>query len=315
MIGPAANAPFSLGPLRLRRGPTLMALATITFTVMVGCLKVARQEMPAVELMAWRGAIGVPLAFAIARGTALGIANQRVLLLRIALGSGAMFSFFTAAKGLSLGDMALISRLQPILLAIGAPLVLGAAEKPGARVWVVMAAGLVGCAVLLAPDLAVGSVWGLWALLAATFSAGAHLCLRILGRTERPEAVVLWFQVGVTVVAAAALGAGLGTAGAAARVPPGHLWPWILGAGAAATIGQVLMTRAYRIERAAVVAAATYLTPLWGFAGDLVFFVTTPSWADLLGGGLIVAGGLWLVVGQGEPTSPEPAKASNPDPS
>lgn len=277
-------------PRPVARGPLLMIVASLLFTAMVACVKVARVEMSALELMAWRAVIGVPLAGAFAWRVGRFIANRRVMALRIGFGFGAMFCFFTATRGLSLADLALISRTQPLLLALLAPLVLGASERSGRGLWGLLAVGLVGCGLLIGPDLAVGSTWALWAIAAACFSASAHLCLRVLGRTEHPAAVVFVFQTVVGILAFAALAA---TAGLS--LPPSHLWPYVLGAGVFATGGQLVMTEAYRQDRAAVVAAASYAGPLWGVLGDVLLFAVLPSGLDWVGGALIVGAGVLLV--------------------
>jgi drug/metabolite transporter (DMT)-like permease len=272
------------------RGPVLMIGASLLFTAMVACVKVARQELGSIELMAWRAVIGVPVAGVLAWRVGAAIRNRRVMALRVGFGFCAMACFFTATKGLTLADLSLISRTQPLLLTVAAPLVLGASEKSGPRVWVLLAAGMVGCAILVGPDLAVGSTWALWALGASASSAAAHLCLRVLGRTEQPAAVVFAFQTAVGAIAFGWLGA-TGTL----RLPPTELWPYVLGAGLFATGGQLLMTEAYRQERAAVVAAASYTGPVWGVLGDVLFFAALPSGWDWVGGALIVAAGLALV--------------------
>ena len=43
------------------------------------------------------------------------------MVVRCVLGFGAMTCFFTAAKGLSLADLSILAKLQPIVLAILAP--------------------------------------------------------------------------------------------------------------------------------------------------------------------------------------------------
>jgi drug/metabolite transporter (DMT)-like permease len=278
---------------RSSRGVLLMIGATLAFTAMVGFVRVARQDLSTIEVMAWRGAVALPLAAGLAWRPGFQLINQRVFALRAALGFFAMYSFYTAAKGLSLADMTLITRTQPILLALLAPVVLGRSERPPRRIWVLLVLGVVGTAVLIAPDLQVGSTWALWAILATVFSAGAHLAVRKLGQTDHPAAIVFWFQAVVVVIGFGALWAGGGVS-----VPAPALWPWLVGAGVAATAGQILMTSAYRAEKAAVVGAASYTGPVWGVAGDAVFFATLPGLTELIGGGIIVAAGLWLVLGE-----------------
>jgi drug/metabolite transporter (DMT)-like permease len=67
--------------------------------------------------------------------------------------------------------------------------------------------------------------------------------------------------------------------------------------GAFATAGQLLLTRAYAVERAPVVAAASYAGVLWAFLLDLIVFGETPTVWVFAGGGLVVLSSLYLALG------------------
>jgi drug/metabolite transporter (DMT)-like permease len=123
-------------------------------------------------------------------------------------------------------------------------------------------------------------------------SAAAHLALRRVATENRGPAIVFWFHGGMLVLA---LGALLG-AGTKPTAPPRDLWWILLGVGAFATAGQLLITRAYAVERAPVVAAASYAGVLWAGLLDLVLFGQVPSWTAVGGGSLVLASSLWLVL-------------------
>ena len=55
---------------------------------------------------------------------------KRLLATRIVVGFAAMTCFFTAAHGLAVADMSLIGRLQPLLIALLAPLFLAPLKHP-----------------------------------------------------------------------------------------------------------------------------------------------------------------------------------------
>jgi drug/metabolite transporter (DMT)-like permease len=281
----------------VRRGPLLMGLAALCFTVMLALVKLCRGELGAYEIVLWRGLSAVPLAALGLRGRGLGVANRPVLLLRCLFGFVGMGLYFSATAGLSVADLSLLSRLQPMVIALAAPLVLGRDEAPPRGIAGVMALGLVGCALIIGPDLRVGALAGLVALGGMLSSAAAHLTLRKLGPSDHPAVVVFWFQLSSSVLAlpAAAVAAG----GAWPALPSPGLWPAVLGVGAMATLGQALMTRAYRAERAAAVAAADYSAPVWALLLDLALFGLWPEPLALAGGALVVGAGLWLVTRRG----------------
>jgi drug/metabolite transporter (DMT)-like permease len=274
-----------------------MVMAALAFALMVWCVKVARAELSAVEIIAWRTPAGLALAWVFlgrGRGSAAAfhVHNRRIMVLRCALGFGAMVSFFTAAKALSVADITLITRIQPIVVGMLAPLALGASERSSGRTWSLLLAGLAGCAILVGPDLSGGGTAGLWALLAVAFSSCAHVTLRALGATDRPGVIVFWFQLTVGVMAVIVMAAWHGSI----HLPPAHLWPYLCGAGALATLAQWLMTRAYALERASIVSGASHVGPVWAIGVDLACFGVWPSATTLLGGGVVMAAVLALLV-------------------
>ncbi|HJL05708.1 MAG TPA: DMT family transporter [Polyangiaceae bacterium LLY-WYZ-15_(1-7)] len=310
MLGEREGGPSAAGPppdrgedgaalgarvTRPRKGPALMLLATAMFTAMVACVKVARDEMGPLEVIVWRAVFSVPLTLLLVRKIGFRVKAKKVLALRILLGFGAMVCFFTSTRGLNLGDLSIISRLQPIVVAFLAPIALGSAEKASGKIWGLLLLGLLGCALIIGPGLQVGNVYGLWALAATMFSAGAHLAVRKLGATDDPRKVVLYFQAGACVLA---LGAHAGMTGELLPLPPAHLWWALGGVGLFATLGQVAMTYAYQAERASVVAAASYAAPVFGMVADVLFFDGWPTGTALLGGAIVVGAGLVLVFGK-----------------
>ncbi len=281
----------------MRRGPLVMVLATLMFTLMISAVKVARQEMSALDVMLWRAVVALPISLSLALPVGLRIHDKKAMLLRGLFGFGAMLSFFTAAKGLPIADLSIVMKLLPILLALTAPLVLGESERAERGVWGAMFAGLLGCAMVIGPTLRVGSVYGLWAMSAVAFATVAHLMVRRLGRRDDPRAIVFWFQVAV--LFCALLGA-LGQHGGALTLPPASLWPYLVATGLFAVAGQFLMTHAYKMDNVPNVAAAAYMGPVFGVAMDALVFSRLPTMQVIAGGSLVVGAGLWLVLRRDE---------------
>lgn len=294
---------------RVRRGPLLMFGATAAFTVMVGAVKVAREDLGPLEIILWRSAVSMPLALVLALRVGLRFHNPKVLLFRVLFGFTAMLGFFTAAKGLALGDLAIIGRTQPILVALMAPLWLGSGERSTKLLWVLLVAGMGGCALIVGPELRVGSTFGLWALGAACCSAMAHLAVRRLGATDHPYVIVFALQASVGVIA---LFGHLALHGALPDWPPAHLVGPLVLTGVMAILGQLCLTQAYRIEKASTVAAASYAAPVFGMLADLLVWGALPSTWALAGGVLVVGAGLILVFGPATNVSEGEQEAQEP---
>ncbi len=276
---------------KVRAGPGLMVLAALFFTVMVALVKIAREDLSPFEVIAWRSVSALPLVAWMARRGGFRLVGRRAFVWRTVSGLVAMTCFYTATLGLPLVDLTLIHKLQPVLVVLLAPVLLGDAERSPGGIWLVCGLGLGGCALLLGPGLSAGNVYGLWALAATVASAFAHTWLRSLGATDRAATVVFWFQLVVSVYA---FGVMAGTTGLS--LPPVHLWGVLLGVGLVGTGGQVCMTRAYALDRASTVAAASYTSPLFALAGDLIIFGVVPRWNGWLGGVLVVLAGLLLLL-------------------
>ena len=133
------------------------------------------------------------------------------------------------------------------------------------------------------------------------FSAVAQLALRALGPSDSPSTVVFWFQAGAGLVALAIV---IATTGALPQMPPQHLWPLLGGIGMCATVGQELMTRAYSMDRAPVIATASYVDPVWAVFADFALFSVLPTWNAFVGGTLVVLAGLALLRGRDPVTAP-----------
>jgi len=284
-----------------------MAAASACLVLMTLLIKQARVELTGPEVVFWRGLLSLPLLLLALRGASLRIHNLRLFAIRVAFGFTAMTGYAVAIKGLSLVDIDLVSKLRPLVIAVVAPLLFGRGERPGKGVWLALLIGFFGCFILLAPELTGGSPYAVWGVVAMLLSAGAHLCLRGLGATEQARVIVFWFHASVTVLSVPVIA----LTGGRIELPSPGLWPVLLGTAAAASAGQLLMTRAYALDRAPVVAGATYTGIVWALLGDLLVFGNQPGINAILGGLLVLVSSLWLVLKPSrrviEPSPREPA--------
>lgn len=237
--------------------------------------------------------MGVGVAYLVARaaGHSLRVENQRGAWLRSLCGLGGMScSFYTmASPAIALGDIATLRATGPILVAVLAAWLLR--ERPPASVYLAVPVAFLGILTLVQPGFETSGGLAAIAFGGAVFSAFAMLNLRRLGPTESPEAVALHFGM----VAGVALG---GVAVIDGRWPDAEGFGWMLAAGLSGGVGQLMMTRAYSMEKAALVSAVGYLAVVCTHVGAYAFLGERLDGLRGLGAGLVILGGWILVAGR-----------------
>ena len=268
-------------------GIILMLLASASFATMAAMIKAIGLELPISQLVFLRCAIAAPflLVVLIFRHQPLVVKARKLLLARTLLGVMAMFSFFYALTHMELASCIFIGRTQPLIVALLAPIFLK--EKSPTIAWLAIITGLAGVTLIMNPS----TTWSLAALVAlggAAFSAGVHLIIRKLNQTDQPMVIVFNFTV------LTGLATGLWSIPGFVMLST-HQWLLIFGVALFASLGQILMTSAYRHDRAPVVAAASYSSVVLSVIYGYFFWGETPQPTAWFGGLLIIAGGFLLV--------------------
>jgi drug/metabolite transporter (DMT)-like permease len=191
--------------------------------------------------------------------------------------------FEGVAHGVPGGTAALIAALQPLLVATVAGRLLG--ESTNLRMWIGMALGLVGVAIVVSGDLGVSGA-PLWAYLLPT---AGMLCLttgtvldRRLGSPSDGVLQTIMIQSVITAVLLVGLAAAFGRA---TFPTSANFWWAVLWLIVLASLGGYMMyVHVARTQGATIVSTLLYLTP-----------PTTMVWAFLMFGvplTLVAAGGL-----------------------
>ena len=269
----------------------MMLMAVGVFAIMDGLMKFLTARYPAVQVAFFRGAASLPLVF-------LGYALTRRLrelrpvrfglhVLRAVFAILMLWGFLWALARASLTDTYAIYMTAPLLVVLAASILLG--ERVGRHVWLAIFAGLAGVYVMLKPSVdGFVSLAGLAALGSALAYAIVVVMVRLLSRTETTASMVFWFLLMMAV-------------GAGAIAAPGWVaveaadWPWIAAVGLAGWAGQHLITEAFRLAPASVVAPFEYTALVWGVAIDWVVWQALPGARMLTGAAIVIGAGLYLI--------------------
>jgi drug/metabolite transporter (DMT)-like permease len=275
---------------RNRRGIVAMLIAAGVFSLMDVGLKLLSPHYPAVEVAALRSLASLPLVLAYVgwRCRFRGVLRVRwgLNLLRAALGVAMISRFTLGVRRLPLAEAYSIFFVAPLLITALSAVILKERVEPSR--WIAVVVGLAGVLVVLRPTgESVLTLGGLAVLTAATLYAISAMVVRILGRTDSGESLVLWLSV---LMSAAAL-----ALAAPGWVPVRMEHAWILaGIAVSGFIGQIAITEAFRESDASAVAPFEYTAMAWGVTLDRVLWHVLPDGYTVLGASIIIASGLYL---------------------
>jgi drug/metabolite transporter (DMT)-like permease len=277
-----------------------MALSAVLFALMGFFARVASAHASWALVAAVRAAIGAGVAFAVgrARGARLQVRDRRGIWLRSIFGTIALACTFYAvgSPAISLGDAATLTNLTPVFVALLAPIFLR--ERVGKRVAIALPLSIVGVVLVLRPAFVFGGashtaatyVAGAAALTAALSAAFAMLMLRRISPHETPESIALHYSLFAAVTCGIIAVPGF-------AVPSGRDAACMLASGVCAGFGQLAMTRAYALARAARVSGLSYVTIAVAALLGVTFLGEQPSPQALGGMALVIVGGLVVAIG------------------
>jgi drug/metabolite transporter (DMT)-like permease len=267
------------------QGMIYMLLASTSFATMAAMVKAMGSGVPIAQLIFLRCFIPLPffVVIILKKKKPLIVTAKKLLLARAFLGAAAMGCFYYALTHMPLADCIFLGKSQPLLLAVLAPFIVQ--EKATKETWIAIGSGLIGVLLIMKPAMAWQNA-GLVALGGAFFAAFAHLMVRKLNRYDNPYTIVFNFFACTAVLT---LVASMFTD---IVMPDSSQWLLIGGIALFASLGQFLMTLAYRCEIAPVVAASSYASIVLSVVYGYLFWGEIPH-------RLALAGAACLLVGSG----------------
>lgn len=302
-------------------GVAALVLGILVFSVQDALIKALSSDYAVTQVVAVRAVVALPvlLLFVHAEGGVGRLVTPHFwfLSLRGLLLLVAYTTYYMAFPALPLATAIALFFTAPLFLTLLAGLTLG--ERIGLGQVVSVLLGFAGVAVMTNPGAGLFEPAVFLALASAFFYAVAMVLARRIG-VEEPASVMAFFQNWVYLAGAvliAALCRLLEVPGAAHPsldflVRP-WAWPTLLdlslmaACGIIAAIAMSLLTFAYRVAKASVVAVFEYTgmvwTPLWGF----LFWAEIPGWTVGLGALMIAGAGFVALLG---PLRQRPSRSS-----
>lgn len=283
-----------------------MLVAVASFSLMDAGLKVLAPHYAAMQVAALRGMSSLPLVLIWIAWTGgfrqLLRVRWSLHLLRGVLSMLMLAGFAFALRELPLAEAYSLFFIAPLLVTALAVPILG--EHVGWRRWAAIVIGLCGVMIVLRPSgsrmFTLGSVAVLVSAICYALSA---ITVRVLGRTDSTQSMVFWM---ITMLSVFALGAAWPDWIAIHR----EHWIVLCGLAVSGALGQYALTEAFSQTPASVIAPFEYTALAWGIGLDWLLWSTLPDYTMLIGAGVIVASGLYLLYRERAPRTRDSASAS-----
>jgi len=260
------------------------------FCTMDAMVKAMGGTYGAFQIMLFRNVVALlPIAVLVWRAGDIGtIRSHRPWqqAVRVIAGVGSTAGFFYVFPRMPLVDAYAISFAAPFFMVAFAVPILG--EQVGWRRWSAVVVGFVGVIVMLDPT-GIGFHPMSLVVLGATFCYSlSTVMVRRLSRYDQDAATLFWFALVSSLVAL------VGSI-------PDWIWPsatdWVLliVIGLLGGVGQILVTRAWRLAPAAIVAPFDYTSIVLAILYGYLYFEEQPSWTVWLGLPLVIGSGLYIL--------------------
>jgi drug/metabolite transporter (DMT)-like permease len=273
-----------------------MIYGSVVFTIMAALARALRVHSD----WQWIALARAGLAFVFAAimthaaGARLVVWRPRILWMRSTAGSISLLCTFYSLThpDLSVSEVLTITNIFPVWVAVLSWPMLG--EPPPWGVWVSVASGVIGVALIQQPKLAAGNYVVVVPVIASLATAVAMMGLHRL-RSINSWAVVAHFSGVATLICTVAL-----------LVGPHHVEPTallgdstllcLLGVGASATLGQFCLTKAFAAGAPAKVSVVGLTQIVMALALDVSLFGVAVDQRKLLGMGLILVPTAWIML-------------------
>lgn len=212
--------------------------------------------------------------------------HWRVHVLRGILIVCAAYTFFTSLTVLPLAEATCLVFAAPLFITALSVLLFG--EQVGWRRWAAICAGFAGVLVVIRPGAAVFQMASLLPVATALFYALLMLSTRLIDRSENIW-TIMFYLVLLPIPISGPIVFFIWT-----PIDPAHL-PQFLGTAICSALGGTLISHAFRLAPAAIVAPFDYTALIWASLFGWLFWSEIPGPWVYAGGAIIIASGIYIV--------------------
>ena len=245
--------------------------SALAFSLMSLCVKHLGNRLPVAEILFSRALISLAITqFLLAKEKVSPWGkNKSLLFLRGLLGTGALFCVFYALGTLPLSVATVIQYTYPTFTAIAAWFFLK--ERIKRRIIFAVILGWIGIVIVTRPEWITKStdvlptVPILIAIAGAILTSFAYICVRKLSRSEHELVIIYYFPlISIPICLPFLLDNFV--------QPIGLEWLWIIGTGLFTQIGQLGITKGFKMINAAKASTINYCQVLFAIFWGVLFF-------------------------------------------
>ncbi len=292
------------------RGILCLLGALVVLTASDSIIKWLSPSLPLHEITLVRSLVALCVVLVIVQFEG-GLVTLRTRRPGLHLARGALLTlanifFFVGLSAMPIAETVALFFTAPLFICLLAQPVLG--EKVGLSRWFAIGLGGIGVVVMVRPGSELFRLVSLLPIMAALCYAAMTMMTRKLGLRETAGAMTFYIQIAfiaVSVTVGLVIGGGefdrfddpaLGFLLRAWRWPAAAEWILLVACGVLVCFGGYLLSQAYRLGEAPVVAPFEYASMPFALAAGLILWGDWPDWIALAGSALIIGGGLLVVV-------------------
>lgn len=259
------------------KGILLLLASAFGFSLMTAFVKLSG-DVPTLQKTIFRNGVSMIIAFFFVINFKERLfgkrENQRLLLLRSALGALGIVLFFYAIDHLVLADADMLNKMSPFFTIVFAAIFLKEHVKPFQ--WYSILLAFLGTLFIIKPSFSLDIVPYAAGILSAVFAGGAYTVLRALGGREKFYTVVFYFSAFTTVIL-------LPFVLVAYEPMTVQQTVYLLSAGVFATVGQFGITLAYKFAPAKEISVFNYFTVVFSAILGFVLLGQIPDVYSIIG--------------------------------
>lgn len=265
----------------------VILMLSSAFFLSVNALFVKMLDFPLYEKIFVRNLLGVLIILPLLSKVDFKLNKEQSwkLLLRSFFGLMGLITYYFAIENMILSDAAMLNKLNVFFVMLFSVMFLGEKLKRFQLVSIVIA--FVGALFVIKPSFDSEITASLIAVVSAMFAGAAYTTLRSLSGSVKPFVVVFYFSLFTTIISFIVM------ISTGYRLPNTSEAIGLLTMGASATVGQVMMTKAYKYAEASKLSIYNYSSIIFSLIFTFLVLSDAPDLYSILGGLLIILAGYY----------------------